>query len=56
MDESLGPPLGFAVKRLGEGELLSVAGNGPAKLALKACRRRWQIEGLFGDGKTRAHG
>ncbi len=53
MDESLGTPLGFAAKRLGEGELLIVASNGPAKKALKAYRRRWQIECLFGDSKTR---
>ena len=53
MDESLGTPLRFAAKRLGDGELLIVASNGPAKLALKAYRRRWQIECLFGDSKTR---
>jgi hypothetical protein len=53
MDESLGTPLSFAAKRLGGGELLIVASNGPAKLALKAYRRRWQIECLFGDSKTR---
>ncbi len=53
MDESLGTPLSFAAKRLGCGELLIVASNGPAKLALKVYRRRWQIECLFGDSKTR---
>ena len=36
MDESLGTPLRFAAKRLGDGELLIVASNGPAKSALKA--------------------
>ncbi len=53
MDESLGAPLGFAAKRGGNGELLIVASNRPAKKALKAYRRRWQIECLFGDSKTR---
>jgi hypothetical protein len=53
MDESSGTPLSFAAKRLGEGELLIVASNGPAKLALKACRRRRLIEGRFGDSITR---
>jgi hypothetical protein len=33
MDESLGTPLRFAAKRLGDGELLIVASNGPAKKA-----------------------
>jgi hypothetical protein len=53
MDQSLGSPLSFAAKRLGDGELLIVASNRPAKKALKAYRRRWQIECLFGDSKTR---
>jgi hypothetical protein len=53
MDESLGTPLSFAAKRLGEGELLIVASNAPGRKALKAYRRRWQIECLFGDSKTR---
>ncbi|MGI9492471.1 MAG: IS4 family transposase, partial [Geminicoccaceae bacterium] len=53
MDEDLGLPLRFAAKRLKTGELLIVATNGPAKNALNAYRRRWQIECLFGDSKTR---
>jgi hypothetical protein len=53
MDESLGTPLNFAAKRLGDGELLIIASNGPAQKALQAYRRRWQIECLFGDSKTR---
>ncbi len=53
MDEGLGTPLSFAAKRLGDGELLIVASNRPGKKALNAYRRRWQIEGLFGDSKTR---
>ncbi len=53
MDEDLGTPLNFAAKRLTSGELLIIASNGPGKKALKAYRRRWQIECLFGDSKTR---
>ena len=53
MDKSLGMPLNFAAKRLRDGELLIIASNGPGKKALKAYRRRWQIECLFGDSKTR---
>ena len=53
MDERLGTPLSFAAKRLADGELLIIASNAPAKKALKAYRRRWQIECLFGDSKTR---
>ena len=49
----MGTPFSFTAKRLGEGELLIVAGNGPGNKALKAYRRRWQIECLFGDSKTR---
>ena len=52
-DESLGTPLNLAAKRLADGERLIVASNRPAKTALKAYRRRWQIECLFGDSKTR---
>jgi hypothetical protein len=46
-------PLRFAAKRLTNGQLLIIASNGPAKKALNAYRRRWQIECLFGDSKTR---
>ncbi len=53
MGDSLGTPLGFAAKRLGDGQLSIVATNGPAEVALKAYRKRWQIECLFGDSKTR---
>ncbi len=53
LDETLGTPLFFAAKRLADGELLIIASNGPSKKALKAYRRRWQIECLFGDSKTR---
>ncbi len=53
LDEGLGFPLFFAAKRLADGELLIIASNAPATKALKAYRRRWQIECLFGDSKTR---
>ena len=53
MADSLGTPLAFAAKRLGDGQLLIIATNGPAGKALKAYRKRWQIECLFGDSKTR---
>jgi hypothetical protein len=53
MDKSLGTPLNFAAKRLAKGELLIVISNGLGKKALRAYRRRWQIECLFGDSKTR---
>lgn len=53
IDEDLGVPLHFAAKRFRSGELLIVATNGLANNALNAYRRRWQIECLFGDSKTR---
>jgi len=53
LDETLGTPLFFAAKRLADGELLIIASNAPAQKALQAYRRRWQIECLFGDSKTR---
>ncbi len=53
MDGNLGVPLRFAAKRIKDGKLLIVATNGPAGKALKAYRRRWRIECLFGDSKTR---
>ena len=46
-------PLTFAAKRLPDGEFLIVATNGPANKALNIYRKRWQIECLFGDSKTR---
>ena len=44
MADSLGTPLSFVAKRLGDGQLLIVATNGPADKALTAYRKRWQIE------------
>ena len=48
-----GPLLNFALKRLGSGELLAVVSNRPGPAALAAYRKRWAIECLFGDAKTR---
>jgi len=45
--------LNFAARRLGGGELLIVATNTPARAALAAYRKRWAIECLFGDAKSR---
>ena len=52
-DPSLGFPLKFAAKRLKKGDLLIVVSNARGQSALQAYRRRWQIECLFGDSKTR---
>jgi hypothetical protein len=45
--------LSFAARRLDDGTLLIVASNTPARAALAAYRKRWAIECLFGDTKTR---
>lgn len=45
--------LHFAARRLDGGELLIVASNAPAANPLNAYRKRWAIECLFGDAKTR---
>jgi hypothetical protein len=47
-----GPLLHFAAKRLGT-EWLIVVSSIPARRALAAYRKRWAIECLFGDAKTR---
>jgi hypothetical protein len=46
------PRLHFAAKRL-KGEWLIVVSNIPGDKALAAYRKRWAIECLFGDAKTR---
>lgn len=51
--DAQGPLLGFAMKRLEDGEPLIVVSNRPPRPALKAYARRWGIECLFGDTKTR---
>ena len=45
--------LGFAAKRIKGGELLIVAASKDAHHALTAYRKRWSIECLFADAKTR---
>lgn len=45
--------LNFAAQRIKGGELLIVASNVSAGDALKEYRKRWSIECLFGDAKTR---
>ena len=45
--------LNFAARRLDDGALLIIASNTPARAALAAYRKRWAIECLFGDTKTR---
>ena len=45
--------LNFAARRLEDGALLIVASNTPARAALADYRKRWAIECLFGDAKTR---
>jgi hypothetical protein len=45
--------LNFAARRLDDGTLLIVASNAPPRSALAAYRKRWAIECLFGDTKTR---
>jgi Transposase DDE domain len=45
--------LNFAARRLAGGALIIVASNTPARTALAAYRKRWAIECLFGDTKTR---
>ena len=45
--------LNFAAKRIKAGELLIVVSNTPARAPLDTYKRRWAIECLFGDTKTR---
>ncbi len=45
--------LSFTAKRLETGEWLIIATNRAPRPALHAYRRRWAIECLFGDAKTR---
>lgn len=51
-DRAGAPLLTFAAKRL-PGEWLIVVTNQTARAGLDAYRRRWAIESLFGDAKTR---
>ena len=51
-DQTGAPLFTFAARRL-KGEWLIVVSNQPARAALDAYRKRWAIECLFGDAKTR---
>jgi hypothetical protein len=51
-EEADGPLLNLAAKHIGD-EWLIVCSNRPARAALDLYRRRWAIECLFGDTKTR---
>lgn len=51
-DASDAPLLDFAAKRLKD-EWLIVVSNIPARQAIAAYRKRWAIECMFGDAKTR---
>lgn len=48
-----GPELWVTAKRLDGGDWIIVASNRPGRAPLLAYRRRWRIECLFGDTKTR---
>ena len=50
--QAFGPLLNFAARRLKD-EWLIVVSNRAARTALAAYRKRWAIECLFGDAKTR---
>lgn len=52
-DDHEPPALGFAAKRIKDGELLVVASSKDAHRALTVYRKRWSIECLFGDTRTR---
>jgi hypothetical protein len=51
-DAAGAPLLHFAAKHI-EGEWLIVCSNRPARAALETYRKRWAIECLFGEAKTR---
>jgi Transposase DDE domain len=53
MPANPGTPLRFNAKRLKDGELLIVVTNANPDTALRIYKKRWFIECLFGDSKTR---
>lgn len=53
MAERFAGTLGFAAKRRHDGTLIIVASNRHPLAALATYKKRWQIECLFGDTKTR---
>lgn len=48
-----GPEVWISAKCLERGEWVIVASNRPGRMPLQAYRRRWRIECLFGESKTR---
>jgi len=53
MNERFAGTLGFAAKRRSDGTLIIVVSNRDPLTALATYKKRWQIECLFGDTKTR---
>lgn len=53
MPERFAGALGFAAKRSSDGEMIIVVTNRQPDRALADYKKRWQIECLFGDAKTR---
>lgn len=53
MDKRFAGSLGFAAKRRSDGTLIIVVTNRDPLAALATYKKRWQIECLFGDTKTR---
>ena len=45
--------MSFAARRIKDGEWLIIASNREPKNALRQYRKRWAIECMFGDAKTR---
>ncbi len=45
--------MSFAARRIKKGEWLIIASNRESKKALRRYRKRWAIECLFGNTKTR---
>ena len=53
METESSKPLRFAARRIKGGELLIIATTAEPGAALNAYKKRWAIECLFGDAKTR---
>lgn len=53
MDAAYANAMSFIAKRRNDGTMIIIATNRDPKAALSLYRKRWQIECLFGDTKTR---
>lgn len=53
MDAAYAKAMSFIAKRRNDGTMIIIATNRDPKAALSLYRKRWQIECLFGDTKTR---